>query len=186
MPSVSKNLDSLCRSCIHPITAVLEVPGVPNLAGWLLLSIQTHSRSFWTIPSIFKKMFIFVHFVHSEHQEPGRGSILALGHSYYLYLPCRTTGWSCNAWIGPKMSMCQKRAECLQKSGFIVPILHTPYNRCFRCPRCPIVCRVALVINTNQSQVILGYSQHFYEIVYFCSFCSSWAPGVKQSIYFCL
>ena len=148
------------------------VTGVPNLAGWLLLSIQTYCRSFWTIPSIFKKMFIFAHFVHSGHQEPGRGSILALGHSYYLYPPCRTTERPCNSCIHPKMSMCQKRAGCLQKSGFIVPILYTPYNCRFRGPRRPKLGRVALTINTNPFQVILDHSQHFQENVHFCSFCS--------------
>ena len=74
------------------LNAVKNFQNVPNLAGCLFPFIKIDFRSFLSIFSIFKKMFIFVHFVHSEHQEPGRGSILALGHSYYLYLPCRTTG----------------------------------------------------------------------------------------------
>ena len=68
------------------LNAVKNFQNVPNLAGCLFPFIKIDSRSFWTISSIFKKMFIFVHFVHSEHQEPGRGSMLAIGHSFCLYL----------------------------------------------------------------------------------------------------
>ena len=122
-------------------------------------------------------------------RKPPEGKMVhsLVGNLKFLWSRCERIWkeWPCNAWIGPKMSMCQKRAECLQKSGFIVPILYTPYNCRFRGPRRPKLGRVALTINTNPFQVILDHSQHFQENVHFCSFCSFWAPGVKR-VYFCL
>ena len=44
---------------------VLDVSGPPNFAGTLVRSIPTQINRFWDISGTLKKLFIFVHSVHS-------------------------------------------------------------------------------------------------------------------------
>ena len=46
---------------------VLDVPGPPNFAGTLVRSIPTQINRFWDISGTLKKLFIFVHSVHSRN-----------------------------------------------------------------------------------------------------------------------
>ena len=57
------------RFCTHPLVFLLNVPGTPNFAGTLLVTIQSDYKSFLTILDDFKISFIFVHSVHSMTQE---------------------------------------------------------------------------------------------------------------------
>ena len=88
-PSGYKNSDTLKshvgRFCIHPLVLLLNVPGTPNFAGTLLVTIQSDYKSFWTISDKLKISFIFVHSVHSMNQEHARTSqeSLSCGHSTY-------------------------------------------------------------------------------------------------------
>ena len=56
------------------IVTVLDVPGPPNFAGTLVRSIPTRFNRFWDVSGTFKKLFIFVHSVHSGN----------LGHHFGL------------------------------------------------------------------------------------------------------
>ena len=55
------------------IVSVLDVPGPPNFAGTLVRSIPTHINRFWGISGTLKKLFIFVHSVHSGNLGPHFG-----------------------------------------------------------------------------------------------------------------
>ena len=66
---------------------VLDVPGPPNFAGTLVRSIPTQFKRFWDISGTFKKLFIFVHSVHSGNLGRGIGYLNVKCRSYTKYLP---------------------------------------------------------------------------------------------------
>ena len=126
---VYKNLDTLRPLCIHPLIVVLDVLETQNFTGLLLISIQTNPTWFGTNPGNFWKMFIFVHFVHSEAQELSAGSYLALLSSFQpcpsywiisranecIYRLKKTLSQFCPNFV----SCIQMYTICIQKSGFI-------------------------------------------------------------------
>ena len=73
------------RFCIHPLILLLNVPGTPNFAGILLVTIQSNYKSFWIILDKLKISFISVHSVHSMNQEHCTTFLKALTRGHYLY-----------------------------------------------------------------------------------------------------
>ena len=63
---------------------VLDVPGAPNFAGTLVRSIPTQINRFWEISGTWKKLFIFVHSVHSRNVGIETGSMKVKCRSYCL------------------------------------------------------------------------------------------------------
>ena len=66
----SRILWRLGRKWSQAFVTVLYVPGPPNFAGTLVRSIPTQINRFWDISGTLKKLFIFVHFVHSGNLGP--------------------------------------------------------------------------------------------------------------------
>ena len=52
---------------------VVDVPEPPNFAGTLVRSIPSQVNRFWGISGTLKKLFIFVHSVHSGNLGPHFG-----------------------------------------------------------------------------------------------------------------
>jgi len=67
------------------IVTVLDVPGPPNFAGTLVRSIPTQINRFWDISETLKKLFIFVHSVHSGNLGPhfGLPNVRSSSHCTY-------------------------------------------------------------------------------------------------------
>ena len=67
------------------IVTVLDVPGPPNFAGTLVRSIPTQINRFWDISGTLKKLFIFVHSVHSGNLGPhfGLPNVRSSSHCTY-------------------------------------------------------------------------------------------------------
>ena len=67
------------------IVTVLDDPGPPNFAGTLVRSIPTQINRFWDILGTLKKLFIFVHSVHSGNLGPhfGLPNVSSSSHCTY-------------------------------------------------------------------------------------------------------
>ena len=97
------------------ILGSLDVPGPPNYAGTLVRSIPTQFNRFWDIPGTFKKLFIFVHSVHSGNLgcHFGLPTVRSSSHCpYQLKLTNKNAGTQIK---GPK-SLSQ---VWFQKSGYL-------------------------------------------------------------------
>ena len=129
-------------------------------------------------------MFIFVHSVHSRHQGSYGGPIFVLGPSFHLYLSCENVFTPQNTCIHAQNYCPQTVPICIQKSGFIGPLLYTSYISRSKGPRRPKLLRATSNINTNRFQVVLDHFGHFLENVHFRSFCSFRAPGAKWAANF--
>ena len=121
--------------CIHPLIAVLDVLETQNFAGLLLVTIQTDPTWFGTDPGNFWKMFILVHFAHSESQEPSWGSSLVLVpsiqpyQSYMIILWARQTIYKLKNDVPILSQFCPMYTICIQKSGFINSLRHSRWIR---------------------------------------------------------
>ena len=109
---------------------------------------------------------------------------LCRARSFHLYLSCKNVFTPQNTCIHAQNYCPQTVPICIQKSGFIGPLLYTSYNSRSRGPRRPKLLRATSNINTNRFQVVLDHFGHFLENVHFCSFRSFRAPGVIWRSYF--
>ena len=107
------------------IVTVLDVPGPPNFAGTLVRSIPTQFNRFWDISGTLKKLFIFVHSVHSgdlgrHFGLPNvRSSSSCPYQSYSTSKSRRSTKFNLKTTV-PKLSQfCPNVPILFQKSGFI-------------------------------------------------------------------
>ena len=115
---VYRNLDTLRPFCIHPLIVVLDVLETQNFTGLLLISIQTNPTWFGTNPGNFWKMFIFVHFVHSEAQELSAGCYPVLLSSFQPYSSSWTTIRPHRPCIHPVNRCPNFVSICIQKYGY--------------------------------------------------------------------
>jgi hypothetical protein len=172
--------------CIHPLIAVLDILETQNFAGLLLVTIQTDPTCFGTDPGNFWKMFILVHFAHSEAQEPRWRSSLVLVPSI---VPSIQPYPSNGTIIGLPKPFIHPKIDVPDLSQFVYKNLdtlrlhvYTPSNcRCGR-PRDSKLRRVTPSNDINRSHMLWNRSGQLLKNVHSRSFCSFWGPGAELRV----